>query len=181
MRLAVIDRENAQTDVIAKNRVINRLRDELSGRRTNDPDAEQVRMLLSYWKVALGKRKTTAVPLDGARAQKVRWALRIYDEQRLCKAIDGCARWPYQGPYGRRSRVQKDAFKLDDDIRKICRDEQTFEKFETLGMCPVEIMLERKRLWVLDQIRQHNICDVCDALDITVNELLDVRRQARAA
>lgn len=180
LRLALIDRENAQTDVTGKNRIINKLKAELSEQRTTAPDAEQVRTLLQLWKTQLGKNKRTAVPLDGARAQRVRWALKTYDELRLRSAIAGMARFPYQGPYGRRSATQRDGYKLDDDIRKICRDESTFEKFEALGMAKAEIAVERERLDMLDRLRKGNIAEICEAFDVGINELRQVCSEARA-
>lgn len=174
----IIDLENAQADVIAKNRIIKRQADELAGQRQAHPDADTVMALLRYWAASCGKTKRTRLTLDGTRAKSIRWALKHYDEARIHTAIVGAARYPYRGPYGRRATELTEGYKLDDDVAKICRDEVNFERFERLGLEQVDIAVEVSRLQMLDTIRRGGVgvIELCLALEVSFSSFLKVHR-----
>jgi hypothetical protein len=128
-------------------------------RRAGTPD-EHVESLLVYWRnTCRGPESGVEIPLDGKRADLVRKTLkRIVDNDpdpelanpdkdaqalavasameraagRIRNAIDGCARFPFEGAYARRYGEMVPGSKRKDDIVYILRDEIKLEAFEHL-------------------------------------------------
>jgi hypothetical protein len=125
-----------------------------------DPQAEYVEAVLAYWKrVCHGPDSRVLIPMDGKRADAVRKALKwIIDSdedpllaspkkdehrealeaateratERIRAAIDGAARFPYEGRYGMRFAEAGDGLQKKVDIRYILRDEAKIDQFQAL-------------------------------------------------
>lgn len=116
------------------------LKQELDRQREEEPEADEIRAVLTHWKLRLGHTRAKT-PLAGARANKVRARLRErFTVADLKLAIDGCAKLPYVGAGGRKAAGKpKERF---DDLTLICRDESSVERFMSYAAEPVEVTLE---------------------------------------
>jgi hypothetical protein len=103
------------------------LRTELARQREEEPEAEAIRAVLNHWKVKLNHPKAKT-PLGGERAKKVRARLRErFTVEDLKLAVDGCAKVPFVGAGGRRATGTDR--ERHDDLKLICQDESTVERF----------------------------------------------------
>jgi hypothetical protein len=112
------------------------LRNELEGRREEEPEAKAIKEVCDYWKRSLN-HETAKTPLTGARAKAVRARLRErFTTADLKRAIDGCVRVPYVGANGRKPHGKPR--ERHDDLSLICRDEETVERFIRYANAEVE-------------------------------------------
>lgn len=131
LKWAVIDKENAQADVAAKNRELGGVRAELTKQRQNSPEAAGVRDVFDHWVKVLGKDPSRQKPdskLGEKRQAKIRARLREgFTVDELKRAIDGLARRPFVGPKGRMAQgSQSQRF---DDLTTALADETTVPRF----------------------------------------------------
>lgn len=125
-----------------------------------DPQAPVIEGLLVYWRNTLrGPESRVEIPLDGKRADVVRKTIKRLIEadedpelaspdkkaraeavanatdraaERIRTAIDGCAKAPFEGSYGKRYPEPGPGIARKDDIVYILRDEIKLEKFAKL-------------------------------------------------
>jgi hypothetical protein len=104
------------------------MRSQLAQHRRQDPAAGVVTDILEYWHPLM---PGADIPLDGERADRVRWALKFKKPQEIKEAIDGAARLPYVwGDGDRARRVQFGTSKQRRvDLTLILRNERTIERF----------------------------------------------------
>jgi hypothetical protein len=127
---ATVDLQNLQSDVIAKNREIGRLKNELAGVLDEDsPEAADVKHLLSLWhKTVKGGDKRVKADLKSTRAPKVRKALKRRGMEMCEKAILGV-----QFDDWAMGRISKSGGKDFNDIADhILVSDETIEKFARL-------------------------------------------------
>lgn len=121
------------------------LRRELARQHSEGPHAEQVREVLEYWLAKCHKSSRTKIPMDGARAQKVRSRLNQgFTVDDLKEAVDGCARLPFVGPHGRVA-TNAAGTQRQDDIELICRDETYVERFRGYAKQPIDLREHRDK------------------------------------
>jgi hypothetical protein len=132
----------------------------LSRARKQDPQAATIEAVLAYWRVTChGPQSRVETPLDGKRAEVVRKTLRRLVENdedpelassdkdvqaqavecatdravdRVKRAIDGAARFPFEGAYAKRFAEHVPGSKRKVDVIYILRDEVKMEMFERL-------------------------------------------------
>lgn len=102
------------------------LRRQLEKTLEDEPEAEQIRSIITYWKVKLGHPRAKA-PMGGKRAKIVRAALRTHSVTELKQAIDGLALLPYVTDKGRRPTGEPS--QRYDDLEYALKDEQRIERF----------------------------------------------------
>lgn len=125
----MIDVENLQADLLAKNRELARIKGELTRQRESSPEHKSVLLVFDHWRNKTGHKQAK---LGDKRAQVVRSRLRDgFTEDQLLKAVDGCARFPFVGDGGRRSEGRPD--ERYDDLELICRNEVQVEAFIRLA------------------------------------------------
>lgn len=164
------------------------MRNQLAQHRRTEPQAAVVQDILDYWHPLM---PTAQIPLDGKRAERVRWALKSLRPDpldvvaQIKEAIDGCARLPYVWGKGRMpfgTSKQRQA-----DLVLILRDEVTIARFRGYARRPVaedvmvsvpqssiDAMAERvARLeWALEMLRELDASReaafgaVCGRLDV---------------
>lgn len=134
---------------------------QLSRLRKVDPQAEVIERLLVTWRNTLrGPTSRVEIPVDGKRAEAVRRTLRRLIENdedpelahpdkakhaeavenatqraeaRIMEAIEGLARFPFEGAYGRRFAEAGPGLKRKDEILYALRDEVKMEQFVNLS------------------------------------------------
>lgn len=111
-----VDVGNADTDRRVLQRKVTMLRNELDGKRKEDPQAKEIAELLKYAKEQWGKNKRWAIDPGGDR-----WTLTLkqlkrpaYNFDVLKTCIDGLTREPFVGPRGRASEQYPGSEKLVD-------------------------------------------------------------------
>jgi hypothetical protein len=122
-------------------RTIAALKGQLTKLYRVDPQAETIMGLLVYWRnVCRGPLSKVDISLDGKRAEVVRKTLRRLGEiddfdgpEHIRCAIDGCARFPYEGRYGMRFAEPAKGLKRKDELTYILRDEIKLEQFANLA------------------------------------------------
>ena len=132
---ATADLQNLQTDVLAKNREISRLKGEINKALEDSPEAHDAKMLLTLWRdVIRNGHKGTDVALDSDRGRAVMRALKSKKQvdgrtpaERVRRAILGCQYDDFA--MGRTARQDR-AF--NDIAKHILRDSDRFEHFEAL-------------------------------------------------
>lgn len=125
-----------------------------------DPQAETIENVLAYWRATCcGPRSRVEIPLDGKRADVVRKTIRRLVENdpdpelasantdvqsaaltsateravaRIKSAIDGAARFPFEGRYAKRFAEPVQGAKRKVEITYVLRDEVKLESFERL-------------------------------------------------
>lgn len=135
--VAAIDLQNAQNDLIAKNREIGRLKAELAKTRDADPDAGEVKDLLLLWKALCHKTGRTYIGSDGKRWKLAKTALKRYGQERCEKALKGLSMKPHAGPRGRAAEAYPGSKRFD-DIEHVFGDEERFERCEAYVDEPAE-------------------------------------------
>lgn len=162
---------------------------QLEQARAEEPDAEDTRQVLDYWKQKLAPRAKT--PLAGKRATKVRARLREgHTVEALKLAIDGAAAFPYDVGYGNRAAEGKKQQRRV-DLDYICRDEAIVDKLGMLGvgrkLAPlgVEVLAEAYlglRDLLLDRglpVRENGVYSVVrDLIDQGPSNVVPLRREA---
>ena len=168
---AVVDLENLQSDVIAKNREIGRLKAELAKTREADPDAGEVKDLLLLWKALCGKNSRTYIGSDGKRWKLAKQALKRYGAERCEKALKGLSMKPHAGPRGRSAEAYPGSKRFD-DIEHVFGDEERFERCEAYvdeppaEPAPISEVVERRTVRKVEQFKLNDqpIVRVLDAL-----------------
>lgn len=131
LKWAVLDKENAQADVTAKNREIGSLKAELTKQRQSSPEAKGVQEVFDHWVHALGKDPSRTKPdskLGEKRQAKIRARLReSFTVDELKRAIDGLAAMPYVTAKGRAETGSHS--QLYDDLTIALADETTVPRF----------------------------------------------------
>lgn len=128
---ATLDVQNAQADIVAKNREIGRLKGLLTKQDDESPENQKVRAILVLWRDEVrGEQRgpRPSIAPDSKRASRARWALKTYGEDRTRCAVLGCKfdDWAM-------GRIHKSQGKSFNDLAKhILKDEESFERFEAL-------------------------------------------------
>lgn len=140
-----------------------------------DPQAATVERILAAWKAKLyGPASRIETPIDGKRADSVRRTLRRLIEndedpelasadkeahaeaaaraearavERIMAAIDGAARFPFEGAYGRRFAEAGPGLKKKVDIVYVLRDEIKMEQFVDLVEVDERRIAYQAELW----------------------------------
>lgn len=128
---AILSEEAALLEVIVRQRrEIAALKGELTKLRRIDPDAEDIMTLLDYWQRECNHPRSS-IEADGVRWRKTkeRLANPLFTPERLKRAIDGTAAFPYEGKYGERFTLPADDRRRKDDLAlHIFRDEVQTER-----------------------------------------------------
>lgn len=113
LEAATLDLQNAQTDLVAKNREISRLKTELEKLWNRHVPTKELEEVFQHWLVAMGKNpKRTKLTKD--RVKLIREGVKSWGVDGCKQAIDGLASRPWVGNRGRSAERYPGATKRDD-------------------------------------------------------------------
>lgn len=108
------DLQNAQMDVLAKNRQIGKLKADLAQVRDDAPESVEIKGLLAFARDTLGKSSRWYIGSDGDRAKLARATVKRYGIERAKQTVIALASKPYAGPRGRAAEAYPGATKYNE-------------------------------------------------------------------
>lgn len=132
LEAAMLDIQNLQTDLVAKNRQLTMLKTELAKLERRHAPQKEVEDLWGHYLIACGKTKSR-MSLDEKRQQMIRKALKLKGFDYCKQAIDGLASRPFVARTGRTGNAQAPDARRFDDIKYALRDAETLEKAHAWG------------------------------------------------
>ena len=158
-------------------RVIQGLEQAARDRHADRPDAKTVAHLLEVWQTECDHHKCK-VPLDGKRAERVRWALKHYSAEYLEQVFQAAGQFPYVWAYKRQRIGFSDQRRTQ--IETLLKDEKTIENLHALLESEQPSLTVQVPQSTLDKMRQR-VKDMEWAVAFYRREALEERETAEAA